>query len=137
MTRRKTPGKRLVESLSEMLDEGDEWTEQETVTLALIAAATDRIEVLRRLFDIEVATLRPGGPGSEPAVSTRRVTEVASELRQCEANVVKWVATLRPNADAVQQKSRQHVDAANTRWHGGVHQDGGPGGTTPTLTIVH
>jgi len=140
MTRRKTAGKRLVDSLSEMLGgDDDEWTEQELATLGLIEATTDRIEVLRRLFDVEVVTLRPGrDPNSEPMVSTRRVSELGSELRQCESNVARWIAALRPDPTAQQPKSKQHQNAANTRWYGGAHQDEdrGRNGTTPTLTVV-
>jgi len=47
--------------------------------------------------------------------STRRVTEVAAEIRMNEANIQKWTATLDPGMDTA--KSMRHVAAANARWH--------------------
>jgi hypothetical protein len=105
MTARKTAGTRLVAALTAGLAPGVGWTERELITLGLMSDATDRVAVLGRLFDIEVA---------RPALSTRRVTELAAEIRQNEANVQKWATQLDPEMD--QQKSQRHVAAANARW---------------------
>lgn len=87
-----------------------EWTEREALVLGLIEAAGDRLAVLERLFDAEVSKVEP---------SSRRVTELAAEIRQTEANIAKWSAELDPYM-ARQPKSKQHQSAAYTRWHGSV-----------------
>ncbi|WP_333894507.1 hypothetical protein [Mycolicibacterium gadium] len=108
MASRITAGKRLVRTLNKSLLDGIEWTEAETLTLGLIEAAADRLAVLKELFAAEVA---------KPAISTRRVTEVSAEIRQTEAGIQKWIAALDPYMQK-QPKSRQHQQAAWTRWHG-------------------
>lgn len=110
MTSPKSPGKRLVSTLNGALDKGVEWTEAEQVTLGLIEAAADRLEVLKRLFDAEV---------EKPALSTRRVTELSAEIRQTEANLSKWTTLLDPYMQK-QPKSKQHQSAAYSRWHRGA-----------------
>jgi hypothetical protein len=87
-----------------------EWTEREALVLGLIEAAGDRLAVLERLFDAEVSKVEP---------SSRRVTELAAEIRQTEANIAKWSAELDPYM-ARQPKNKQHQSAAYTRWHGSV-----------------
>jgi hypothetical protein len=79
------------------------------VMLGLIESAADRVAVLERLFDEEVTCEK---------VSTRRVTELAAEIRQHQANIAKWSAELDPYMSR-QPKSKQHQSAAYTRWHGG------------------
>jgi hypothetical protein len=106
MTVRKAPGKHLIATLNRSLKEGTEWTEAERVTLDLIEEAADTVAVLKTLFDAET-----GGP----QVPTRDVTELAAEIRQHEANIHRWVATLDP--DMTQVKSARH-QPANVRWHG-------------------
>jgi hypothetical protein len=106
MTTRKTPGKRLVEALNRALAPGTERTEQETVVLDLLEAASDRLAVLKALFDAET---------SRPQVSAHRVTELAGEIRQIESNIQRWATLLDPRLEAV--KSARHVEAANARWH--------------------
>ncbi|MDT5409061.1 MAG: hypothetical protein QOG14_1281 [Mycobacterium sp.] len=49
-----------------------------------------------------------------PEVSTRRVTELAAELRQLESNIAKWSVQLDPDMEI--QKSARHVAASNARW---------------------
>ena len=68
---------------------------------------TNRVAVLKELFDAETR---------RPQVSTRRVTEVAAEIRMNEANINRWVTALNP--EVVQAKSLRHQHAANARWHG-------------------
>ena len=109
MRTRKTAGKRLIESLSAALPVRNgkqaSWTEQECVVLGLICDAADRVEVLKRLFAMEVA---------KPEVSTRRVTELSAEIRQHEVNIGKWTASL--DVEMAQVKSARHQHAANVRW---------------------
>ena len=105
-----TPGKRLVRTVNKALKEGCEWTETEQIALGLIEEAGDRVAVLRDLFDAETA---------KPAVSTRRVTELAAEIRQTEATIALLVAQLIPDPDGAPTKSAQHQRAANSRWHRG------------------
>lgn len=100
-----TPGKRLITTLNQLLTPPLEWTEAEEVTLGLIESSADRAAVLTELLDAELA---------KDPVSTRRVTEVAGEIRQLEANIQKWTATLDPQM--TRQKSDAHVYAANIRW---------------------
>ena len=111
MSAPKSPGKRLISALNGSLKEPVEWTEQEQATLGLIESAADRVAVLKELFDAEVAKV---------PVSTRRVTELSAEIRQHEANLQKWIATLDPYMARSSQKSSQHQQAAYSRWHGGA-----------------
>ena len=105
-----TPGKRLRNALNGALAPGVEWTEGEALVLDLIESAGDRLAVLQRLFDAEVAKADP---------SSRRITELAAEVRQTEASIAKWSAELDPYM-ARQPKSKQHQAAAYSRWHGGA-----------------
>jgi hypothetical protein len=82
----------------------------EQIALGLIEECGDRVAVLRDLFNIETA---------KPAVSTRRVTELAAEIRQTEGTIAKLVTQLVPDPDSVVLKSAQHQRAANSRWHRG------------------
>jgi len=51
---------------------------------------------------------------------TRRGIELAAEVRQLEANLVKMLAVLDPEMSRGQGKSLQHQRAAYTRWHSGT-----------------
>lgn len=65
--------------------------------------------MLRELFEVETAL---------PQVSTRRLTELAAEIRQTEATIAKLVGQLVPDPNVVAPpKSRQHQRAAMARWH--------------------
>ena len=109
MRTRQTAGKRLVEALNGALPERDgkraEWTETEAVLLGLIEDAADRVEVLKQLFDAEVA---------KAPTSTRRVTELTAELPQHEMAIAKWTSCL--DIGMAQVKSARHQHAANVRW---------------------
>jgi hypothetical protein len=113
-TRRLTPGKRLVRLLNKGLAAGCEWDEAEQTTLQLIADSEDRRAALAGLFDVEVA---------KPAPSTRRVVEVAGELRALEASISKMIGALKFDPDAAVQptKSPRHVTAA-TGWDARSHR---------------
>lgn len=102
-------GPALIALLNKSLGKGVDWTEAEEATLDLISSTADRVEILKRLFDAEVE--------KEP-VSTRRVTELSAEIRQHEANLQKWIGLLDPYMSK-QPKSRQHQQAAHSRWHSG------------------
>jgi len=76
--------------------------------LELIADSADRVDALKRHLAAELA---------KPE-ATRRGVELAAEVRQLEANLVKMVALLDPDMSRGRGKSRQHQQAAWTRWHG-------------------
>jgi hypothetical protein len=101
-------GKRLVRTLNKSLAPGTEWTESESATLCLIADTADRIEALKKHLAAEL---------DKPEI-TRRGVELAAEVRQLEANLVKMFAILDPEMTRGRDKSRQHQRAAYTRWHG-------------------
>ena len=104
-----TPGKRLIKTLNAALPDDCEWSETERVALVLIEAGADRLAVLRRLFDDEVA--KP--------VPSRRAVELAAEVRQLEAQIAKLVGSLVPDpGDGPPTKSWRHQQAALSRWHG-------------------
>jgi hypothetical protein len=105
MTARKTPGKRLRATLDKLLSPGVEWDEQEQSTLDMIERAADRAADLQSVFDSEMA---------RPQISAHRVTVLASELRQHEANIAQLIASLDPRME--KPKSARHVEAANRRW---------------------
>ncbi|MGC5246424.1 hypothetical protein ACPXB3_05815 [Gordonia sp. DT219] len=105
MTARKTAGKKLVATLRGLLEQGYEFDEAEQHLLAQIEAETDRVVVLRRVLDAELA---------KPEVSTRRVTELSAEIRLLEKQVAGWCDSLRPKQTA--EKSWVHQKAANARW---------------------
>jgi len=121
---RLTAGKRIRRTLDKALltrnGKTAKWDETEQVVLDLIEAAADRAELLRSLFTAELA---------KPEISTRRVTEVAAEARQLEANIAKMVGSLDPKAQRQAQKSPQHAAAANSRWHPAGQQ-------TPQMEVV-
>lgn len=119
-TARITAGKRLVKTLNASLARGAEWTEAELVALGQIEQAADWAAELQSLFDAEV---------TKSPVSTRRVTEVAAELRQTETMITRLVADLVPDPNeppknAPRPKSAKHQKAAMTRWHPPVAADG-------------
>ncbi|MCQ4118715.1 hypothetical protein [Rhodococcus tibetensis] len=106
---RKSEGMRVVEQLNKLLIAPAEWDERELLVLDSIRKAADRGALLADLLTLEAA--------KEP-VSTRRITELAAEVRQCEANILRWSATLNPDATEQEQKSLPHQNAALRRWHG-------------------
>src|SRR6476620_4909078 len=77
-----TPGRRLTWLLNKSLAPGTEWTESDQATLGLIADSADRIEALTIHLDAERA---------KPELTPRGV-ELAAEIRELEANLVKMIA---------------------------------------------
>lgn len=104
---RKTAGDRVVDALAAGLEPGVLWTEKDILTLDFIRVQTDRTVVLRGLLDAETVKV---------PVSTRRVAELAAEVRQLEANVAKLVSGLVIDVDDVPVKSARHQYAARVRW---------------------
>lgn len=103
--------KKLRKTLDKALAPQAEWDEVEQTILGLVESAADRVEVLKALLDVEVAKV---------PVSTRRVTELASEVRMLETSIARYVQQLVPDPAAVVPKSRQHQAAAMSRWHRGA-----------------
>jgi hypothetical protein len=77
-------------------------------------AAEDRAAALQRLLDAELA---------KPLPSSRKATELAAEIRQLEATVVKLVGMLAPDPDvSAAPKSLPHQRAARARWDRRSHR---------------
>lgn len=90
MTARQTPGSRLKRLLDSTLDGDDEWSEHEQVMVDKAAKAEDRAAALQGLLDDELTRDLP---------SSRKVTELAGEIRQLEGVVVKIVGMLVSESD--------------------------------------
>jgi uncharacterized membrane protein YebE (DUF533 family) len=100
--------------LDAALADGCSSTEQEQVAIDKAVKAEDRAAALQRLLDAELA---------KPMPSSRKATELAGEIRQLEATVVKLTTMLAPDPDAsAPPKSAQHVTAARTRWDRRSHR---------------
>ena len=109
------PGKRLKRIINSALAENCSWTEQETVAIDKAIKAEDRCAALQKLLDAEL---------SQPEPRSRKVVELSGEIRQLETLVVRLVKELVPDPDAVSMpsKSRQHQQAARTRWDSRSHR---------------
>jgi hypothetical protein len=107
MSARQTPGRKLKRLIDAALAPGCSWTELEQVAIDKAVKAEDRAAALQQLLDVELA---------KPLPSSRRVTELAGEIRQLEGVVVKLVGALAPDPDVAVPISRQHQAAARTRW---------------------
>src|SRR5215208_8037199 len=103
------PDRRLKKLIDSALAENCSWTEQETVAIAKATKAEDLAAALQKMLDAELKLPEP---------RSRKVVELSGEIRQLEALVVRLVRELVPDPDAVSmpQKSRQHQEAARTRW---------------------
>lgn len=104
--RKLTDGEKVVRRLTRDLADGVVWTEAEKILLDHVRDAVDRIALLKPILAAEAG---------KPDVSTRRVAEIAAELRQLEANVVRWSSSLQ--TDVAPVKSARHVKAAHARWN--------------------
>lgn len=118
MTTRITPGKRLRRTLDAAVEESDRaWSPTDlAVTLPMIEATADRIEVLRGKFAAESDR---DGPLAVRAV------QLAAELRQLEAQLARMVAALGiddEDEDDTPPKSARHQAAARTRWERRSHR---------------
>jgi hypothetical protein len=81
-----------------------EFDEREARTITAAAAAADRGEQLRALWDAELAGR------TRPSVAVK----LAAEIRLCEKHVVDLLARVNPGPGQV--KSDRHVRAARSRW---------------------
>jgi hypothetical protein len=115
MSSRQTPGRRLKRLIDTALAPGCSWTEQEQVAIDKAVKAEDRAAALQKLLDVELA---------KPLPSSRRVTELAGEIRMLEQTVVKLVAALVPDPDlaVVPKAASQQQAAARTRWDRRSHR---------------
>ena len=103
-------GRRLKRLINSALAENCSWTEQELVAIDKATRAEDRAAALQKLLDSELA---------QPEPRSRKVVELAGEIRQLDSLVVRLVRELVPDpgtAVSMPQKSRQHQDAVNARW---------------------
>ena len=108
MSNTETAGQKLVAMLDGQLPTGVEWTPKELAVRGLIAETADDIVTLKKLQAAELA---------KPDCSTHRCAELAGEIRQARAAIVKMVASLDPEM-VMQAKSVRHQNAVNVRWHG-------------------
>jgi hypothetical protein len=76
--------------------------------LGLIEESAHRLDILKRRFDAEA-----GKPQT-----TGLLTGLASEIRRHEGNIARLVESLDP-CMLREPKSRQHQEAAYSRWHRG------------------
>lgn len=120
MTARITPGRRLRRALDGAVAARElEWSATDlAVTLPMIESTADRIDMLRGKLDAEA---RRDGPLAVRAV------QVASELRQLEAQLARLVASLGldDEDDEPPVKSAQQQAAARTRWDRRSHRQRG------------
>jgi hypothetical protein len=112
---RQTPGERLRKLIDSGLADGCSWTEQEQVSIDKATKAEDRAAALQKLLDVEL---------NQPQPSSRKATELAGEIRQLEALVVRLVRELIPDPEAiaVSQASKRHQNAVNARWARHAHR---------------
>lgn len=117
MTTRLTPGKRLRRTLDAAVAGRElDWSPTDlAVTLPMIEATADRIEVLRGKFADESDR---DGPLAVRAV------QLAAELRQLEAQLARMVIALGLDDDDEDDtpKSARHQAAARSRWDRRSHR---------------
>src|SRR5215208_7493581 len=101
MTTRQTPGRRLKRLIDGALADGCSWTELENLAIDKATKSEDRAAMLQKLLDTELR---------QPEPSSRKATELAGEIRQLDALVVRLVKELIPDPDAVTMpaKSQRH-----------------------------
>jgi hypothetical protein len=89
------------------LPEGWEFSEADRLVLASIEAAEDRRTALTVLFEAETA---------RPSPSAHKATALAGEIRQIEQQIARWQSAMFAETDEPAPKSRQHQQAALSRW---------------------
>ena len=109
------PGRRLKKLIDSALAENCSWDEKELVAISKAVAAEDRAAALQKMLNAELA---------QPEPRSRKVVELSGEIRQLESVVVRLIRELVPNPNAVSMpsKSRQHQEAARTRWDSRSHR---------------
>jgi hypothetical protein len=106
---RLTHGKQLVKALTETLPPDLKFTTEEQITLGDIEEAGDRLEVLRLRFAVA---------SKDPAVTLNQLAVGSAEIRLLEDAIGRWIKSLNARGEPPQAVSRQHRQAALTRWHG-------------------
>ena len=104
-----THGKRLVKALTETLPANLKFTTEEQITLDDIEHAGDRLEVLLARFTKSA---------KDPAVTPNQLAVLSAEVRLLEDAIGRWIKSLNAHGDPPTAVSRQHRQAALTRWHG-------------------
>jgi hypothetical protein len=102
-------GKKLVAALTETLPPNLKFTTEETITLGDIEQAGDRLEVLRARF---------AASAKDPAITLNQLAVLSAEIRLLEDAIGRWIKSLNAHGEPPQAVSRQHRQAALTRWHG-------------------
>jgi hypothetical protein len=109
MTAKLSHGKQLVDALTKALPANMKFTAEETITLADIEDAGDRLDVLRARF---VRSAR------DPDVTENKLAVLSAEIRLTEEAIGRWVRSLNASGQPPTAVSRQHRNAAMIRWHG-------------------
>ncbi|MGY4650585.1 hypothetical protein [Mycobacterium sp. URHB0021] len=109
MTAKESPGKRLVKALTSALPDSMEWTQVEGITLDAVEHAGNRLDALRKRFDVAARN---------PEVTENRLAVLSAEIRLLEDAINRWVRTLNPDGSQTKSVSAPHQRAALSRWHG-------------------
>ena len=109
MTAKLSHGKKLVAALTEALPDNLKFTTEETITLADIEDAGDRLELLRARF---------ARSARDPDVTENRLAVLSAEIRLTEDAIGRWARSLNASGEPPAAVSRQHRNAAMIRWHG-------------------
>lgn len=107
------PGRQLRALVDKSLADGCSWTETELVAIGKACRAEDRAALIAEMLDAELGLPEP---------SPRKVVELSGEVRRLDGQIVAFLKTLVPDPGAVSVKSRQHQDAARTRWDNRSHR---------------
>jgi hypothetical protein len=102
-------GKQLVKALTDTLPSNLNFATEETITIGDIEHAGDRLEVLRTRF---------ASSAKDPAVTLNQLAVGSAEIRLLEDAIGRWIKSLNAHGDPPTAVSRQHRQAAMTRWHG-------------------
>ena len=85
------------------------WDQLELVTIARLEVMADRLAKMTARVDAQLA---------DPGTSAAALAALANAVRCLEVSMHHLIRTLDPSDSAANSlKSRQHVAAANQRWH--------------------
>jgi hypothetical protein len=102
-------GKKLVKALTDTLPANLKFTTEETITLADIEHAGDRLEVLRARF---------AASAKDSTVTLNQLAVGSAEIRLLEDAIGRWIKSVNAHGAPPTAISRQHRNAAMIRWHG-------------------
>jgi hypothetical protein len=105
-------GKSLVAALKAALPENLKFTVEETIVLADIEQAGDRLEVLRARF---------AASAKDSKVTLNAIAVLSAEVRLLEDAINRWMRSLNASGQPPTAVSRQHRNAAMIRWHGAAN----------------